>query len=68
MPLDFKRKLEAWEKIKGGIGPRQCDESAAAEAPVETSRRDNFTEKKVYFITNCDVDHLNKVIAASFFF
>ena len=47
LPLDFKRKLEAWEKMKGGIGARQCDEGAA-EVSVETCRRDNSTEKKVY--------------------
>lgn len=47
LPLDFKRKLEAWEKMKGGIAARPSEESAAMEAPGEASRRDNSTEKKV---------------------
>ena len=45
LPLDFKRKLEAWEKMKGGIAARPSEESA--EAPGEACRRDNSTEKKV---------------------
>ena len=47
LPLDFKRKLEAWEKMKGGIAARPSEESAAMEAPGEACRRDNSTEKKV---------------------
>ena len=32
MPLDFKRKLEAWERMKGG---RHHDESSSAPLNVE---------------------------------
>ena len=60
LPLDFKRKLEEWEKMKGGTGTRQCEE-LAAEAPVETCRRDNSTEKKVHY---CDLDFFSKTIAS----
>ena len=64
LPLDFKRKLEAWERMRGagagsGVGARQCDE--AALAPVETCRRDNSTEKKV-----CSFDLYNHISCGHF--